>query len=119
MRQNLPITNQEVHVMDDQAIVSKTDLSGKITYVNPYFCQISGYTADELLGEPQNILRHPDMPAEAFADLWASIQAGTPWTGLVKNRCKNGGFYWVRANVTPVREQGRIVGYMSVRTRAA
>ncbi|MEC5160082.1 MULTISPECIES: methyl-accepting chemotaxis protein [unclassified Janthinobacterium] len=117
MRQNLLISQQEVHVMDDQAIVSKTDLNGDITYVNPYFCQISGYLEAELIGEPQNILRHPDMPVEAFADLWASLKAGTPWTGLVKNRCKNGAFYWVRANITPIMDQGKTVGYMSVRVK--
>ncbi|MCL6484803.1 MAG: PAS domain-containing protein, partial [Janthinobacterium lividum] len=118
MRQNLPVTNREVLVMDDQAIVSKTDMNGNIVYVNPYFSQVSGYTEAELIGSPQNILRHPDMPAEAFADMWASIQAGTPWTGLVKNRCKNGDFYWVRANVTPIREAGKTIGYMSVRVKA-
>ena len=118
MRNNQPVTNREVDVLDDQAIVSKTDLKGNITYVNPYFTQISGYGEAELLGAPQNILRHPDMPAEAFADLWASIQAGTPWTGLVKNRCKNGDHYWVRANITPIRENGKTIGYMSVRVKA-
>ena len=118
MRQNLPVTNREVLVLDDQAIVSKTDMNGNIVYVNPYFSQVSGFSEAELLGSPQNIVRHPDMPAEAFADLWASVQAGTPWTGLVKNRCKNGDFYWVRANVTPIREAGKTVGYMSVRVKA-
>ncbi|KAB8057500.1 PAS domain-containing protein [Janthinobacterium sp. FT14W] len=118
MRQNLPVTNREVLVLDDQAIVSKTDMNGNIVYVNPYFSQVSGFSEAELLGSPQNIVRHPDMPAEAFADLWASIQAGTPWTGLVKNRCKNGDFYWVRANVTPIREAGKTIGYMSVRVKA-
>ena len=103
--------------MDDQAIVSKTDLQGNITYVNPYFIEISGFTEQELMGAPQNIVRHPDMPAEAFADLWASVKSGTPWTGLVKNRCKNGAYYWVRANVTPIKENGNIIGYMSVRTK--
>ena len=106
MRNNQPVTNREMDVLDDQAIVSKTDLKGNITYVNPYFTQISGYSEAELIGAPQNILRHPDMPAEAFADLWASIQAGTPWTGIVKNRCKNGDHYWVRANRLPT--PGRI-----------
>jgi aerotaxis receptor len=119
MRNNLPVTNREVEVLDDQAIVSKTDLNGNITYVNPYFTQVSGYDETELLGAPQNIVRHPDMPAEAFADLWASIKAGTPWTGIVKNRCKNGDYYWVRANVTPIRELGKTIGYMSVRVKAA
>ena len=118
MRQNLPVTNREVLVLDDQAIVSKTDMNGNIVYVNPYFSQVSGFSEAELIGSPQNIVRHPDMPAEAFADLWTSIQAGTPWTGLVKNRCKNGDFYWVRANVTPIREAGKTIGYMSVRVKA-
>jgi aerotaxis receptor len=117
MRKNLPVTNREVEVPEDQAIVSKTDLKGNITYVNPYFVQISGYSEEELIGAPQNIVRHPDMPATAFADLWGSIQGGTPWTGLVKNRCKNGDHYWVKANITPIRENGRTLGYMSVRTR--
>ena len=118
MRQNLPVTNREVLVLDDQAIVSKTDMNGNIVYVNPYFSQVSGFSEAELIGSPQNIVRHPDMPAEAFADMWTSIQAGTPWTGLVKNRCKNGDFYWVRANVTPIREAGKTIGYMSVRVKA-
>src|SRR4051812_38243042 len=110
MRNHQSVTQNEVEVMDDQAIVSKTDLDGNIVYVNPYFIQVSGYSAEELLGAPQNIVRHPDMPAAAFADLWASIKSGTPWTGIVKNRCKNGDHYWVRANVTPIRESGRTVG---------
>jgi aerotaxis receptor len=118
MRNNQPVTNREVEVQDDQAIVSKTDLNGNITYVNPYFTQVSGYDEAELLGAPQNIVRHPDMPVEAFADLWASIKAGTPWTGIVKNRCKNGDYYWVRANVTPICEHGKTTGYMSVRVKA-
>jgi aerotaxis receptor len=118
MRKNLPVTNREVALDDDHAIVSKTDLDGNIVYVNPYFIQVSGFTEEELIGAPQNIVRHPDMPAEAFADLWASIRSGMPWTGIVKNRCKNGDHYWVKANITPVREQGRTIGYMSVRTRA-
>jgi aerotaxis receptor len=118
VRQNLPITNREVAVMDDRAIVSKTDLNGNIVYANPYFIEISGFSEAELIGAPQNIVRHPDMPSEAFADLWVSIRSGTPWTGLVKNRCKNGDFYWVQANVTPIRDNGRTLGYMSVRVKA-
>src|SRR5471032_44790 len=119
MRNNQPVSNREMEVLDDQAIVSKTDLSGNIVYVNPYFTQISGYSEAELLGAPQNIVRHPDMPPEAFADLWDSIKGGTPWTGIVKNRCKNGDYYWVRANVTPIRENGKTTGYMSVRVKPA
>ncbi len=118
MRKNLPVTNQEVELDEDQAIVSKTDLEGNIVYVNPYFEHISGFSAAELVGQPQNIIRHPDMPPEAFADLWQTIRAGIPWTGLVKNRCKNGDFYWVKANITPIKENGRTTGYMSVRTKA-
>jgi len=118
MRNNQPVSNREVDVLDDQAIVSKTDMNGNIVYVNPYFTQISGFTEEELIGAPQNIVRHPDMPAEAFADLWESIKGGTPWTGIVKNRCKNGDHYWVRANITPIREHGKTIGYMSVRVKA-
>ena len=119
MRKNLPVTSREIEVLDDHAIVSQTDLDGNIVYVNPYFLQISGFSAEELMGAPQNIIRHPDMPAQAFADLWRVIRSGTPWTGLVKNRCKNGDFYWVRANVTPIREHGQTTGYMSVRVKAS
>lgn len=117
MRNNGPVTGHEIDVALEQAIVSKTDLNGTITYVNPYFVAISGYSSDELIGAPQNILCHPEMPSEAFADLWASLKAGLPWTGLVKNRCKNGDHYWVRANITPVSEAGRTTGYLSVRVR--
>ncbi|WP_426197277.1 methyl-accepting chemotaxis protein [Massilia sp. DWR3-1-1] len=119
MRTNLPVTATERLIHEGESIVSKTDMQGNITYVNPYFVEVSGFSEIELIGAPQNIIRHPDMPVEAFADMWHSIKAGVPWTGLVKNRCKNGDFYWILANVTPVREAGRTVGYMSVRTRAS
>lgn len=119
MRINLPVTNNEYELDSERSIVSKTDLAGNITYVNPYFCEVSGYSPDELLGSPQNILRHPDMPSEAFADMWQTLKSGLPWTGLVKNRCKNGDYYWVKANATPIRENGKVVGYMSVRTKPA
>ena len=117
MRMNMPVTGQERLLIDGKAIVSKTDLQGNITYINPYFIEISGFEEEELLGAPQNLIRHPDMPPEAFADMWATIKGGTPWTGLVKNRSKSGDHYWVRANVTPIRESGQVVGYMSVRTK--
>lgn len=116
MRINMPVTNQEHHLRDTESIVSKTDLSGNISYVNPYFVEVSGFTEQELIGAPQNIVRHPDMPVEAFADLWKTLKSGIPWTGMVKNRCKNGDYYWVLANVTPIRDGGQPVGYMSVRT---
>jgi aerotaxis receptor len=117
MRLNLPVTNVEYELDPHQSIVTTTDFQGNITYANPYFVEASGYAHDELIGAPQNILRHPDMPAVAFADLWASIKAGLPWRGVVKNRRKNGDHYWVLANVTPVVENGKSVGYISVRTK--
>ncbi|CAN7337113.1 methyl-accepting chemotaxis protein [Massilia sp. LjRoot122] len=116
MRSNQPVTGIEYLLKEGQSIVSKTDTKGRIIYVNPSFIEVSGFSEDELLGKAHNIVRHPDMPPEAFADLWATLQAGEPWTGLVKNRRKNGDFYWVVANVVPVKEAGRVTGYMSVRT---
>jgi aerotaxis receptor len=117
MRTNLPVTQTEVVLSDKFSIVSTTDLQGNITYANPYFVEISGYAVHQLIGAPQNILRHPEMPVEAFADLWLTVKAGSPWTGMVKNRTKSGDFYWVLANVTPVYDNGQTVGYMSVRTK--
>jgi aerotaxis receptor len=118
MRKNLPVTANEYLLEDGKPIVSKTDLKGIITYVNPYFIEVSGYDESELIGESHNLVRHPDMPPEAFADLWHSIRQGLPWSGIVKNRRKNGDYYWVEANVTPVSENGRITGYISVRNKA-
>lgn len=118
MRNNQPVTANEVLLDADTLIVSRTDPKGLITYVNKAFIDISGFGEAELLGQPHNIVRHPDMPVEAFADLWRDLQAGRPWIGLVKNRCKNGDFYWVLASVTPLRENGQVVGYLSVRRMA-
>ncbi|MCE3604149.1 methyl-accepting chemotaxis protein [Massilia sp. P8910] len=117
MRNNLPVTGIEYELREGQSIVSKTDTKGIITYVNASFIEVSGFAEDELVGKPHNLVRHPDMPADAFADLWRSMKAGRPWTGVVKNRRKNGDFYWVVANVTPVKENGQVAGFMSVRTR--
>jgi aerotaxis receptor len=119
LRTNLPVTGIEYPLADGQSIVSKTDTKGRITYVNPTFIEVSGFAEEELIGKAHNIVRHPDMPPEAFADLWQTLQAGDPWTGLVKNRRKNGDYYWVVANVVPIKEEGTTVGYMSVRTRPA
>ena len=118
MRTNLPVTQNEIELRDDTLIVSKTDLKGQITYINRDFLAISGFSEQELLGAPHNIVRHPDMPAEAFEDLWTTLKAGRPWTGLVKNRAKNGDYYWVLANATPIWENGQVTGYMSVRRKA-
>ncbi len=116
MRNNQPVTHKGYALSPDQTLISITDLKGRITYCNPSFVDVSGFTEAELLGQPHNIVRHPDMPEEAFRDLWATVEAGLPWTALVKNRRKNGDHYWVRANATPVRNGDRTVGYLSVRT---
>ena len=116
MRTNMPVTNNEVMLTERSMIVSKTDTKGIITYVNKDFLDISGFTEAELIGQPHNIVRHPDMPSEAFADLWKYLREGKPWSGFVKNRCKNGDYYWVFANATPIMENNTVVGYMSVRT---
>ncbi|WP_413436799.1 methyl-accepting chemotaxis protein [Sulfuriferula sp. GW1] len=117
MRSNMPVTNIEYVLKDAETVVSKTDLQGNITYVNRDFVNISGFSEEDLLGAPQNIVRHPDMPAEAFADLWSTIKSGKAWTGLVKNRCKNGDHYWVEANAAPLIENNKIVGYTSIRIK--
>ncbi|MFM5227477.1 methyl-accepting chemotaxis protein [Aeromonas veronii] len=116
---SLHTTDTEVEFADDIQLVSTTDLKGDITYANPAFCQVAGYRLEEMLGQHHNLVRHPDMPKAAFADLWAHLQAGKPWRGMVKNRCKDGRYYWVDAYVTPIYEDGKMVGYQSVRCRPA
>lgn len=117
MKINLPVTGRNVDVAHDANILSTTDLTSAITYANDDFIRISGYSRDELLGTPHNLLRHPDMPAQAFAHMWQTLKGGRSWMGLVKNRCKNGDHYWVSAYVTPVTQSGVAVEYQSVRTR--
>ncbi|GKT12586.1 MAG: methyl-accepting chemotaxis protein [Thiomicrorhabdus sp.] len=112
---NSGLTGREQEVPEGVTIVSQTDLHGTITSVNDTFVRISGYSREELIGQPHNLLRHPDVPAGAFKDLWKTIQSGKPWSNLVKNRCKNGDHYWVEANVSPVLEKGQVIGYLSVR----
>ncbi|MCZ8113705.1 PAS domain-containing methyl-accepting chemotaxis protein [Silanimonas sp.] len=113
-----PVTGVEAEFRDGETIVSSTDPQGRITYVNGYFMEISGYAEAELLGQPHRIIRHPDMPAAAFADMWATLKKGRPWIGLVKNRCKNGDHYWVEANVAPIyAASGELEGYVSVRRK--
>ncbi len=119
MRVNLPVTDVEYQLAEDTLILSTTDTKGRITFVNPTFIEVSGFSMEELLGKAHNIVRHPDVPPEAFDDLWKTLKAGLPWTGLVKNRRKNGDYYWVLANATPLLENGKIVGYLSVRTKPA
>ncbi|MDD5028851.1 MAG: methyl-accepting chemotaxis protein [Rhodoferax sp.] len=117
MRNNQPVTQHEYILRDNQSPISRTDAKGRITFVNADFCEASGYTAEELMGKAHNLVRHPDMPEQAFADMWRDLPTGKTWTGLVKNRCKNGDFYWVLANVSPMWENGQIVGYASVRMK--
>ena len=117
MRDNGPVTNREIEMPTGSIIVSKTDLKGKITFVNQDFIDISGFSEEELMGQPHNLVRHPHMPVEAFADLWGTIQAGLPWEGVVKNRTKNGDHYWVLANATPLMTGSTITGFISIRTK--
>ncbi len=117
MRLNLPVSQQEFVYPEGMTLVSTTDLESRITYCNPAFIEVSGYTREELIGQPHNLVRHPDMPAEAYRDLWETLRSGRPWSALVKNRRKNGDHYWVVANVTPIVKDGQVSGYMSVRTK--
>jgi len=114
-RRNQQTQNQEVVFDKNTELVSTTDLRGVITYANPAFCQVSGYTAAELVGKNHNMVRHPEMPKAAFADLWQTLKQQQSWRGMVKNRCKDGRYYWVDAFVTPIYQQQQLVGYQSVR----
>jgi aerotaxis receptor len=116
MKTNLPVTKIEVPFPKGRYIVSRTDHKGIITYCNDTFVDMSGFNRDELIGKNHNLVRHPDMPTQAFAWLWDTIKTGRPWRGVVKNRSKNGDYYWVEALVVPVRKNNQITEYMSVRT---
>lgn len=116
MKINLPVTQKEKPFPRGHYLVSKTDLKGALTYVNDAFLDISGFSRDELIGKNHNVVRHPDMPPQAFEDLWHTVKAGRPWQGLVKNRSKDGDHYWVDAFVVPILKNDKIDGYMSVRS---
>ncbi|MEE3636214.1 PAS domain-containing methyl-accepting chemotaxis protein [Pseudomonas sp. AL 58] len=116
MRMNLPVTEHERTFPNEQRLISTTDLNSRITYCNDAFISISGFTNEELVGQTHNLVRHPDMPPAVFAHMWETIKQGKPWMGVVKNRAKNGDFYWVSAYVTAIYENGRISGYESVRS---
>lgn len=108
----------EIRFPDHISLISTTDPASHITYANQHFCDVAGYSATEMEGEPHNLVRHPDMPKAAFADMWRRLQQGKSWMGLVKNRAKSGQFYWVNAYVTPIlNDQQQIIEYQSVRTR--
>ena len=117
MKINLPVTGRNVDIAQDANILSTTDLGSSITYANQDFIDVSGYSREELLGAPHNLLRHPDMPSAAFAHMWQTLKSGRSWMGMVKNRCKNGDHYWVSAYASPVTRDGVAVEYQSVRTR--
>ena len=117
MHSNKTLINEEVHFDESQELVSTTDLRGVITYANTEFCTVAGYSIQELVGKNHNIVRHPDMPKAAFKEMWETLKQGHSWRGMVKNRCKDGRYYWVDAFVTPIFEHGQLVGYQSVRTK--
>jgi aerotaxis receptor len=106
----------ETEVPEGEVIISRTDLKGVITYVNDTFAKISGYTPEELIGKPHNILRHPDMPKSAFKEMWETIQAGKTWEGYVKNMRKDRGYYWVYAVISGVYKNDELVEYKSIRS---
>lgn len=117
MRNNQPITQHERVYPAEQRLITTTNLKGIITYCNEAFIDISGFSREELMSSPHNLIRHPDVPPAVFAHMWNTLKAGRPWMGIVKNRCKNGDHYWVSAYVTPIYERGAIVGYESVRVK--
>jgi len=119
MKNSITTDDIEYEIQDGMVIVSKTDLRGMITYANDAFVEVSGYSREELLGQPHNIVRHADMPKAAFADLWSTLEKGYPWKGVVKNAAINGGHYWVKAIVVPIIKNRNTIGYMSVRSTAS
>nr|BFD41696.1 PAS domain-containing methyl-accepting chemotaxis protein [Pseudomonas sp. FFPRI_1] len=117
MKNNLPVSQRERVFPGEQRLISATDVRGKITYCNDEFVAVSGFSRDELIGSPHNLVRHPDMPEAVFAHMWSYLKDGKSWMGIVKNRCNNGDHYWVNAYVTPIFSQGVIAGYESVRVK--
>ena len=118
MRDNGPVTQRNRDVPENTFLISRTDVKDTITDANRAFIAISGFTREQLIGQPHNLVRHPDMPPAAFTDMWKTLQAGRGWVGVVKNRCANGDHYWVRASVTPeIGTQGEVVGYISLQVR--
>ena len=109
----------ETQVPADEVIISRTDLQGNITYANDVFCEISDYENDELIGKPHSILRHPDMPTSVFKDLWDTLHKEEKWEGVIKNLRKDKSFYWVRANISGVYKDGKLVEYKSIRVPIA
>jgi PAS domain S-box-containing protein len=119
LKNNQPVTQREVDYNEADVFVTRTDLKGVITDANESFCRVVGFSKDELVGKSHNVVRHPDMPEWAFKSLWDTVKSGHPWRGIVKNRCKNGDHYWVRATVSPILSQGQVTGYLSLRKKPA
>lgn len=117
MKKNLPVTQREIDYPESAVFVTKTDTKGVITYASDAFVEISGFSREELIGSNHNVVRHPDMPEWAFADLWTTVKAEHPWRGYVKNRAKNGDHYWVRATISPIFGDGQVIGYLSLRKK--
>lgn len=115
MKLNLPVTQRAYDFPANVTLMSTTNVHSHITYANAAFIAVSGFSREQIAGQPHNLVRHPDMPQQAFADMWKTLQAGRSWTALVKNRRSDGDHYWVRANATPITRNGRVSGYMSVR----
>lgn len=117
MRNNQPVTQREISLAPQQKLISTTNDRGVITYCNDAFVEISGFDRADLIGAPQNIVRHPDVPPAVFAHMWGALKQGRPWMGIVKNRSRNGDHYWVNAYVTPIFEGSQVVGFESVRVK--
>jgi PAS domain S-box-containing protein len=117
MKINQPVTQRNIDYKESDVFVTKTDTKGVITYANDAFVQISGFSREELIGQNHHMVRHPDMPVWAFADLWKTVKGGHPWRGMVKNRAKNGDHYWVSATISPIMENDNIIGYISLRKK--
>lgn len=120
MRNNLPVIDREVPFpnVPNTRIISVTDAKGIITDVNQTFVDMCGFSREELIGQPHNIIRHPDMPTQVFKLMWDNLKEGKPFMGIIKNRCKDGSYYWVNAFILPIFQAGKIIGYESVRTKA-
>jgi len=116
---NRPNPIDEEYIFEKGLIISSTNIEGTITYANRKFCEISGYTKDELKGQKHNIVRHPDMPKAAFQELWEAVQDKREWTGVVKNLRKDGKYYWVYSHITPIISNGEISGYTAARRPAS
>ena len=119
MPQATQATSAVYQIADDEVLISRSDLQGKITYANQTFVEVSGYSLDEMMGEPHSLFRHPSMPKAVFKNLWETIEAGKTWQGLIKNRRQSGEAYWMHTTVAPLLDGERVVGYTSIRRKAS